>query len=411
MLFPGSRIWYEGAAADIAALTEEIKTSGFSGHIVLEFQDSIDVVVCVGGEFVKVVEMIGGRLLSAKKYREIWGKCRIKQGRMTVFELPPLLARRLRGIGARRVLCTGAATRGCDALRVIGELRAGGFSGIMDAVSPAGKLLLDFEGGAIAACYATAYAGPALEGLEAFRSWHEEFAGADEPTIFSVAAAAAGEGKPWDEILMAGAERVPLPLPPSTERLARRYGRTAAAGEVILAPGARPAEAYYVLSGEVELFPAEGDGAAASRRLGPGALVGFSWLRDLAPARFGARALGECRYLAFGRDELGAVFANSPVLAARCVRASAALLARTRTRLEAFRAEPRLHDVEMEVVATLARQRAAWPGGIPAAELLRELAQVLPLTLPEIDAFFRKLLALGSVGQADGRIALTLREL
>ena len=99
------------------------------------------------------------------------------------------------------------------------------------------------------------------------------------------------------------------------------------------------------------------------------------------------------------------------MLAARCVRASAALLARTRIRLEAFRAEPRLHDVEMEVVATLARQRAAWPGGIPAAELLRELAQVLPLTLPEIDALFRKLLALGSFGQADGRIALTLREL
>ena len=110
MLFPGSRIWYEGAAADIAALTEEIKTSGFSGHIVLEFQDSIDVVVCVGGEFVKVVEMIGGRLLSAKKYREIWGKCRIKQGRMTVFELPP----RWPPSGPSRAF---AAVRGCAMVR------------------------------------------------------------------------------------------------------------------------------------------------------------------------------------------------------------------------------------------------------------------------------------------------------
>ncbi|HWR98417.1 MAG TPA: hypothetical protein VN317_08345, partial [Candidatus Methanoperedens sp.] len=134
MLFPGSRIWYEGAVADIAALTEEIKTSGFSGHVVLEFQDSLDVVICVGGEFVKVVELIGGRLLATKKYREIWGKCRIKQGRMTVFELPPRLAQRLRRIRGRRVLCTGTAA-GCDPLRIIGELRSGSFSGILDAAS------------------------------------------------------------------------------------------------------------------------------------------------------------------------------------------------------------------------------------------------------------------------------------
>ncbi|HEY5999979.1 MAG TPA: cyclic nucleotide-binding domain-containing protein [bacterium] len=412
MLFPGSRIWYEGAVADIATLTEEIKSSGFSGHIVLEFQDSLDVVVCVGGEFVKVVELIGGRLLSAKKYREIWGKCRIKQGRMTVFELPPRLAQRLRGIRGRRVLCTGTAAGGCDPLRIIGELKAGGFSGILDAVSPGGKLLLDFESGVIAAAYATSFAGPALEGFDAFRDWHEGFVRADAATVFSVAGIAApGDGQLWDEILMAGTERVALPLLPSTERLAHRYGRTVPAGEVLFAAGARPAQAYYLLTGEVELFPAATDGISVCRRLGSGALFGVSWLQDLAPARFGARATVESRLLAFGRDALPTVFANSPQLAARCVRASAALLARMRSRLEAFRAEPRLHAMETEVIATLRRPHPDNPDGLAAADLFAELAQVLPLSLPEIDALFRRLVSLGSISQTGGKIALTLREL
>ena len=413
MLFPGSRVWYEGAPADLAALTEEIRTSGFSGHIVLEFHDSLDIVVCVGGEFVKVIEKIGERLLATKKYREIWGKCRIKAGRMTIFELPPPLAQRLRGIQGRRVLCAGTAAGGCDPRRLLGELRGGGFSGILDVDSPGGKLLLDFETGIIVACFATAAEGPALEGLEAFRSWHEGFASADSPSTFSAAGRSApGERQIWDEIIMAGADRVRLPLPSSPERLAQRYGRSAAAGEVLFAAGSRPATALYILSGEIELFPGDPGTVAACRRLGPGQLVGISWLqRSPAPARFSGRALVESRYLAFGREDLGTVFANSPPLAARCVRAAAALLARMRTRLEAFRSEPRLHDVEAEVIAALGRARAGAPEGIPAADLFQELAQVLPLSLPEIDALFRRLVALGSVTQSGGRVALTLREL
>ena len=87
------------------------------------------------------------------------------------------------------------------------------------------------------------------------------------------------------------------------------------------------------------------------------------------------------------------------------------MLARIRARLEAFRAEPRLRDVESAVLADAARAtREGGRDGVPAAELFRELTQSLPLSLPEIDALFRKLLALGGVGQAGGRIALSPRE-
>jgi CRP-like cAMP-binding protein len=413
MLFPGSRIWYEGAVADLAALAEEIRTSRLSGHIVLEFADAPAIVVCSRGAVAKVFEKIEGRFRETRDLRGIWDRSRAEQGRLTVFEMAPRLAQRLRGgIRDRRVLCSGTPGSGCDPLRLLRELKGRSFTGILDAESTEGKLLLDFESGAVVACYAIGAAGPALAGLEAFRSWHEGFVRADVPTTFSVARICApGDGQQWDEILMAGADRLRLPLPTSTDRLAQRYGRTAAAGALLFEPGANPGTAFFLISGEVELIPDGRSGAAARRRLTPGALVGVAWLARLAPARFSGRAVSESRYLAFGRDELATVFANSPALAARVTRASALLVARTRTRLEAYRAEPRLHDAETAVVAALERARRDSPDGLPEAELLAELALDPALAPARVDALLRKLVALGIISQSAGRVALTLREL
>ena len=225
MLFPGSRIWYEGTAADLATLTDEIKVSGFSGHIVLEFQDSIDVVICVGGEFLRVIEKIGRRILSTKKYREIWGKCQIKQGRMTIFELPPQLIRRLRALHGRRLLCSGTAATGCDPARVLDGLRARAFSGILDCVTPTGKLLMDFEQGTISACYYTEFEGLSHSGLAAFTAWHQGFVRSTHPSFFFTSeAGGSGESQLWDEILMDYSDQLPLPLTSSIERLYRSSG-------------------------------------------------------------------------------------------------------------------------------------------------------------------------------------------
>ena len=44
------------------------------------------------------------------------------------------------------------------------------------------------------------------------------------------------------------------------------------------------------------------------------------------------------------------------------------------------------------------------------AELFRELTQILPLSLPEIDALFRRLTTLELVRQDGGRVTLSPRE-
>jgi CRP-like cAMP-binding protein len=414
MLFPGSRIWYEGAAADLASLTDEIKVSGFSGHIVLEFQDSIDVVMCVGGEFLRVIEKIGRRILSTKKYREIWGKCQIKQGRMTIFELPPPLIRRLRGLHGRRLLCSGTAATGCDPGRVLEGLRGRAFSGILDSVTPAGKLLLDYEQGRIAACYYTEYEGLSQSGLPAFAAWHRGFTSATHPSFFFTSepdgSSGAVESHLWDEILMDYADQVALPLCSSTERLFRSYGRTAAAGEEFIAAGAICPQAIYLVDGELEVIPAGAREWSGGIALQPGAFFGLTWLYDQRPAPASVRARVASRYLALDAPALDVVFANSPLLAVRLVRAAANNLGAIRARLEAFRSEPRLRDVEAAVLQTLLANPQGGRDGVSSAVLFRELTQSLPLSLPEIDALFRKLAALEGVRQSGGRVTLSAGE-
>jgi CRP-like cAMP-binding protein len=411
MLFPGSRIWYEGAAADLASLTEEIKSSGFTGHIVLEFQDSLDVVICVGGEFLRVIEKIGRRILTTKKYREIWGKCQIKQGRMMVFELPPPLVRRLRTVHARRLLCSGTAASGCDPAKLLVDLAARGFSGIVDGVGPDGKLLLDFADGRVQACFFTAFEGLSHEGLPAFTTWHRGFVKSQRPWFFFASEpGGTGDELLWDEILMDSTDQIPLPLASSVERLFRAFGRELAPGETLVPAGARSEQAFYLVSGEAELFPVDAPAWRVGAPLRPGEFLGLGWLHRGEASPVTARARLACRVLALEAAALPTVFENSPVLAARMVREAAATLTALRARLAAFRSEPRLRDMESAVTQALHRHPDGGREGVPAAELFRELTQILPLSLPEIDARFRRLASLPGLGQAAGRITLTLRQ-
>jgi len=412
MLFPGSRIWYEGTAADLASLTDEIKTSAFSGHIVLEFQDSIDVVICIGGEFIRVIEKIGRRTLSTKKYREIWGKCQIKPGRMTIFELPDSLCGRLRSLHGRRLIGSGNSATGCDPARMLEGLRTRGFSGALDCVTPAGKLLLEYDAGAISACHFVEYEGLSHGGIAAFTLWHQSFVRSTHPCFFFTSeAGGSGESLVLDEILMDYSDQIRLPLASSIERLDRAFGQTASAGSELVVGGTGSAPAIYLAAGELSLTPAGARGWAAGMPLKPGEFCGLGSLSDHTASPVNARALVDSRYLVCDQAFFGAAFDNSPTMAVLLVSAAARQLETARARLEAFRAEPRLRDVESAVLTTLLAHPGGGNQGVSSAELFRELTQSLPLSLPEIDAHFRKLVSLEIVRQAGGRVALSPRDL
>jgi hypothetical protein len=86
------------------------------------------------------------------------------------------------------------------------------------------------------------------------------------------------------------------------------------------------------------------------------------------------------------------------------------MLAALHSRLASYRAEPRLRDVESAVLQVLHRHPQGGREGVPSAELFRGLTQILPLSLPEIDALFRTLVELGGLHQDGGLVSLSPRE-
>lgn len=405
MIFAGSRIWYEGSATDLSAMTEEIRRADFSGHIVLEFQDSLDLVIVSRGEFVKVVEKIGRRILTAKKYREIWGKCQIKPGRMLIFTLPASLAEHLRGVDHRKPLCSGPSA-GCHVAEILREQKAASLTGFIDGTCSEGKGLLELQDGVITSCYFTEYQGLAYRGIDAFRIWHGYLARTEKPLVLSLS-----EYRPerdlshlWDRFLTEGIDEVKLPLPGAEERLFHAFGRTFPEAHLLFTEGEPASKAFYLLEGHVELSQTCGGKRVVLGAPGPGRILGLSWLNGkTAPSVSGTTSPG-CRLLAFDRAELEQILYNSPSLSSLFIGQAASQLQSMRKRIEMYRSDPGLQDLESCVFQVLNRDPSRLREGLPPGDLFLELARIAPFSLPDMDRMIRDLVNTGRIELSGGRI-------
>jgi CRP-like cAMP-binding protein len=405
MIFPGSRLLHEGEAVDLSVMTDEIKSSSFSGHIVLEFQDSLDLVIASRGEFLKVVEQIGRRIMTTKKYREIWGKCQIKQGKMYIFELPPPLAARLRGLSHRRRHCAGGPDT-CDIADVILEQKESALTGFIDCVANEGKGIMELQGGTITSCFFTEYHGLSWTGFDAFRRWHEVLRQSVIPYSVYVS-----EYRPevdnshaWDDLLTEKMDEVRLPLRPVFDRLFAIYGKTAFQGETLFQENTAIDKAIYLIDGSVELSRIAGGKQQVLGHLGTGSVLGLSWLsgKEL-PAMTGVAA-GNCRYLAFDGSQIPRIIYNSPAMAANLInKVSSQLNGITRRRM-LFSKDPRLKDLEYRVFQVLNRSPERLSEGLVPAELLSELSRVSSYSLPEMDHMIRELIGAGRIVLSSGRV-------
>ncbi len=412
MIFPGSRVWHEGAATDLVHLTDEMKSSSFSGHIVLEFQESLDLVIVAGGDFFKVIEKIGRRIMTTKKYREIWGKCQIKTGRMFAFELPPPLALKLQAVGHRKELCSGEIDS-CDLGRVVRERKAARFSGFIESVSSDGKGLLEMKDGVILSCWYTEYQGLSYRGFDGFVRWHENLQRPDRrQSVFLAAEGGGGDFRTvWEEILTAGMDEVRLPLRPVGDRLFSAFGRTAFDGEQVFTEGERLDKAFFLLEGEIELSRRWGGRRQVIGRLGAGSVLGLSWLNGrLAPPMTGTAA-SNCRILSFDRPQLDQILFNSPRFGASLIAKAASQLRGVSRRKSLFTANPRLRDLETFVVQILNGDPVRLREGLAPGDLFRELTQVAPFTLPEMDQMVRDLVNAGRFVMAEGKVSLQPEEI
>jgi CRP-like cAMP-binding protein len=388
-------------------MTEEIRKASFSGHIVLEFQESLDLVIVSRGDFIKVVEKIGRRLLTTKKYREIWGKCQIKQGRMTIFELPPDLAAAMETLGKRTLLCSGDGGT-CRLDVIIREQKGRQFTGFIDGVCTDGKGLLEMRGGEIVACYFTEYQGLFYQGLEAFLSWHRFLQRTGQSFTLYLSEPQAGTDiiQVWERMLTERIEEVKTPLRSSTERLFASFGQMSFQGELIFAEGEPMDKLFTIIDGTVELSRRCGGENLVLGTCGPGTVLGLSWLNSGTSPPLSATASSNCRFLAFDRTRMEQVLQNSPHLSATLIRKAASQLRGVRSTEKLFRANPRLMDLESYVVQILNHDTARRADGLPPGELFQELAQMAPFSLSEMDQMVRDLVGAERLNLTEGRVRL-----
>lgn len=407
MIFPGSRLWHEGEASDLSLLTEEIKTSSFSGHIVLEFQDSLDLVIVSRGEFLKVVERIGPRMMTTKKYREIWGKCQIKQGKMYIFELPPSLAERLRGLARRRTICSGTIGN-CDLFDTLREQKASRLTGFIDCLAAEGRGLLELREGTVVSCHFTEYHGLSWIGFEAFRRWHEILQQSLKPFSLSVSEYHEGEDNShlWDALLTERLEEVRVPLRPTSERLFSVFGKTAFPGEIICMENMPGENAYHIIDGTVELSRMAGGTKQVLGHVGQGSFLGLPSLSGVASTSLTAIAISNCRYLSFGRRQLPLIFRNSPALAAGLITSVLGQLHRVGRRGELYRRDPPLKDLEFRALQILNGTPERIREGLDPGELLSELSRAGSVPFTEMDRMISTLVQEERLLLTEGRIHL-----
>jgi CRP-like cAMP-binding protein len=407
MIFPGSRLWHEGEASDLSLLTEEIKTSSFSGHIVLEFQESLDLVIISQGEFLKVVERIGPRMMTTKKYREIWGKCQIKQGRMYVFELPPDLAGRLRGLTRRRSLCSGTVDT-CDIFETLKEQKTAKLTGFVDCVAAEGRGLLELREGTIEACYFTEYHGLSWSGIDAFRRWHEILQRTLKPFSLSLSECREGEdhSHEWDALLTERLQEVRVPLRPTSERLFSVFGKTAFPGEIICMENMPGKNAFHIIDGSVELSRMAGGAKQVLGHVGQGSFIGLPVLSGAETSPLTAIAVSNCRYLTFRRSQLPLLFRNSPALAAGLMNSVLSQFQRVASRRELYRREPSLKDLEYHALHILNGSAERIRDGLDPGELLSELSRASSIPFTEMDRMISSLVQEERLLLSGGRIHL-----
>jgi len=210
----------------------------------------------------------------------------------------------------------------------------------------------------------------------------------------------------WDGLLMEGIDGVGLPMKASLERLFDFYGSPFGKGEQIFQEDNRDDRAYYLLEGAIELSRRYGGNQQILGYLSEGAFLGISWLNGLRPPPISGTAVSDCRILAFDRTQLEGLLFNSPELASSIIFKAASLLTGLRRRLELFNRNPKLKDLESYVIQVLNRDPGRIRDGLPAGELFRELTQVAPFSLPEMDQMVRSLVSAGRIELTSGRVIL-----
>jgi CRP-like cAMP-binding protein len=405
MILPSVRLWYEGKSKELEEVLKEAERFHLSGYARLAFPGSgQNFILLQGGAVREVLEIGPANKPAQRNIRDLWGKSKIKDGLLQVFEIPPEVDYLLSRLDGRRALPQGKSP--ADLKKLVLSLRENDPQTLVDVQTPQGKGLLVVSGKAIQGCWFSENEGFTYADLEGFKKLYSNVVKTRQfSASVSQVSSEAPEGIPWLPLLLGGAE-YSGPVSVLKNRLAERYGHHYAPGTVHFKEGDPSNDFYIIISGQVIIYKERKGRRKILAELGPGEFFGEMAFFNKAPRSATAESVEESLLIKITTEEFKTLLYNSYEFRITIIKKLARRLKDTMTEIVKLWEDPRAVYMEKVIFQIISSDQKWQDEGIPPGLLMQEISNASGMRFSEIDALLRKLLESGKLEFVRGKMVL-----
>jgi CRP/FNR family cyclic AMP-dependent transcriptional regulator len=407
MILPGVRLWYEGKSKELEDVLREAESCHLNGYARSIFQGSgQSFIVLHRGSVREILEIGPTNKPVAKTLRDLWGKSKIKEGILQVFEIPPETELFLSRISQRRSVIPAGSSIG-DLKKLILQCRKSAATRVVDLMTTEGKGLLILENKEVLACAFSEQEGFTITGMDAFKRLVAAISRSAPFQAFSSAVSpqAADGPTPWLPLLLSGAEHS-VAANYLKNRLIEKYGHHYGPGTLLFREGDAGNDFYLIVSGRVAIYKEREGRRKILAELGAGEFFGEMAIFNNAPRTASAETAEDCLLVRIGKDELKTLLFNSYDFRINMVKKLVRRLKDTNDEMVKLWEDPRAVYLEKIIFQILGSDQKWQDEGIPPGLLMQEISNSSGMRFSEIDSVFRKFLERGKIEFVRGKVVL-----
>ncbi len=405
MILPAARLWYEGKSKELEDVLREAERFRLTGYARCVYPGSGQSFIVLNQGMVREILDIGPTNRPAPKtLRDLWGKSKIKEGLLQIFEIPPEAEYYLSRAVDRQPV-PAASMKAVKDL-VLGQRRLDDPS-LVEIHTAGGKGLIIFDNNAVALCYFSEHEGFTLTGIEAFKKMaaiisksghfqaYRSGLGTDPPA----------DSTAWLPILLEGVDHS-APINNLKNRLVERFGKHYPPGTILFREGEEGNEAFIIVSGMVSIYKGSGTIRKILAELGPDEFFGEMAIFNKAPRTATAETTEDSLIVTISRDHFRTILFNSYDFRINLVKKLSKRLKDTVDEMVKLWEDPRAIYLEKIIFQIMHTDQKWQEEGIPPGLLVQEIANYSGMRLSEIDTVFRRLLDSGKVQFVRGKVVM-----
>jgi CRP/FNR family cyclic AMP-dependent transcriptional regulator len=407
LVLPSARLWFEGKSKDLEEVLKEAEKFRLNGYARCVFPGGgLDFIILAGGIVREILEINVTNKPIAKSIRDLWGKSKIKEGMLQVFEIPPETGWYLDHLTGRRlVIPEGRAL--AELRTLLEDLRNREETSVVDVMTPTGKSLLIVDGKVITHSSFTGNEGLTLTGFEAFRRLVLAITkgGTFQAGVSRVDEDSTPGKTPWLPILLLGAGH----SGPSTylkTYLTETFGHYYGPGTVLFREGDAGKDLYLIVNGRVLIYKESTGTRKTLAELGPGDFFGEMAVFNDAPRTATAETIENCLLVRIGKEQLQMLLYNSFDYRIGMIKKLCRRLKDTDDETARLWEDPRALYLE-KIIFQIIHADPKWQEeGIPPGILMQEISSSSGMRFSEIDTVFRKLLESSKIDFIRGKVIM-----